>query len=449
MKFTGGNDPSAKPAKLEYNPHDFPNLNADSVRTYGLGITFAQQAEVLMADAVKAGSARIVTDALRPYEFDREKAVDFGHVTSSRKLGEITLRVDSDGVFQPRLYTAPENGCAEISLALDGKTLPIIARPAPNALQLGSLFLTKGEHKASLVAVTAGRAIFDSFQLAPVARVSGALEAEELAVVQATDGAAPPRPSDPLDGASAGRVLEFHAQKDGQGFVLNLGKRPNLPYVLGVRPMVGPKAAIIQAFAAGKTIGPRFDLFAEKRSPGSSVLPLGPVPAGATGIEIRVVGRNERSEGMEVELDYLRWEPDILGPGTTEGVWAQVVGKSNCDYRPQDLGPAYSGGHQFWVQPCNLKGWVDIAIEVPRKGSYEIVTEYTKSWDYATIQAFLDGAPLGPEVDSYAPNVVPGEPLTLGKLELAAGRHVLRLQAVGHNPESKGYLMGIDHVIVR
>ena len=152
---------------------------------------------------------------------------------------------------------------------------------------------------------------------------------------------------------------------------------------------------------------------------------------------------------MEVELDYLRWEPDILGPGTTEGVWAQVVGKSNCDYRPQDLGPAYSGGHQFWVQPCNLKGWVDIAIEVPRKGSYEIVIKYTKSWDYATIHAFLDGAPLGPEVDSYAPNVVPGEPLTLGKLELAAGRHVLRLQAVGHNPESKGYLMGIDHVIVR
>jgi len=105
---------------------------------------------VLLADAVKARTAKIVTDALRPYEFDREKAVDFGPVTSSSKLGEITLRVDSDGVFQPRLYTAPANGGADVSLALDGKTLPIIARPAPNALQLGSLFLTKGAHKASL-----------------------------------------------------------------------------------------------------------------------------------------------------------------------------------------------------------------------------------------------------------------------------------------------------------
>jgi hypothetical protein len=37
----------------------------------------------------------------------------------------------------------------------------------------------------------------------------------------------------------------------------------------------------------------------------------------------------------------------------------------------------------------------------------------------------------------------------IGKVDLAAGRHVLRFQAVGHHPESKGYLMGIDHVIIK
>jgi hypothetical protein len=448
-KFTGGNDPAARPAKLEYSSHPFPNLNADSLRTYGLGITFAQQAEVLLVDMIKAGTAEIVTDALRPYEFDRERAVDFGNAAAGRNLGEIRLSVNADGVFQPRIYTARETGLADISLESNGKVLPILARPAPNTLQLGSLFLTKGEHKVRLIAVTDGRAIFDCFQLAPVARVSGALEAEELMVVRSTGGAVAPRPSDPLDEASAGRVLEFHPEKEGQGFVLSLGNRPALPYVLGVRPMIGPKAPVIQAFAAGKAIGPRFDLYAEKRAPGASVLPLGPVPAGETEIEIRVVGRNERSQGAVTELDYLRWEPDIMGPGTAEGVWAQVVGRSRCDYRPQDLGAAYSGGHQFWVQPCELKGWVDIAIAIPRTGSYEIVAKYTKSWDYATIQASLDGKPLGSEVDTYAANVVPGEHVTLGKVELTAGRHILRFQAVGHNPESKGYLMGIDHVIVK
>ena len=80
---------------------------------------------------------------------------------------------------------------------------------------------------------------------------------------------------------------------------------------------------------------------------------------------------------------------------------------------------------------------------------YEIVAKYTKSWDYARIQASLDGKLLGLEVDTYAPTVVPGDPVTLGKHDLSAGRHVLRFEAVGHHPESKGYLMGIDHVIVK
>jgi len=200
---------------------------------------------------------------------------------------------------------------------------------------------------------------------------------------------------------------------------------------------------------AGKPIGPQFDLYAADRRLGPSVLPLGAVPAKATEVEIRVVGGHEPSQGRDVELDYIRWEPSILGPGTTEGVWAHVVGKRGCDYRPQDLGPAYSDGHQFWVQPSALKAWVDIAIEVPRAGSYEFVAKYTKSWDYACIQAFFDGKPLGPEVDAYAPTVVSADPVTLGKVDLREGRHVLRFQAVGHNPQSKGYLMGIDHVIVK
>ncbi len=254
---------------------------------------------------------------------------------------------------------------------------------------------------------------------------------------------------DRITGESAGRVLEFHPEKAGQGFVLSLGKRPSPAYVLGIRPMLSPNAAVIQAFVADQPIGPRFDLYAAQRLLGPSILPLGPVPAGATEVEVRVMGRNSLSQGWHADLDYLRWEPSLLGPGTAEGIWAQVTGTHDCEYRGQDLGVAYSGGHQFWVQPCNLKGWIDVALEVPRAGSYEFVAKYTKSWDYARIQAFLDAEPLGPEVDTYAPTVVPGDPVTLGRVDLTAGRHVLRFQAVGHNPESKGYLMGIDHVIVK
>jgi len=349
VKYTGGDDPAGKPTRMQYNPDTFADLEADTLRTYGLGITFAQQAEVPLADAVKAGTARIVTDALRAYEFDRERAVDFGMVTAIRKLGEIKLAVDSDSVYHPRLHTAPEAGIADLSLESGGKPLFIVAKPGPCVLELGGLFLTKGEHSIGLVAVTAGHAIFDCLQIEPAPRFSEAIEAEELSAVRATGGATELRQSDPIVGVSASRVLEFHADTAGQGFELNLGNRPTMPYTFGVRPLVGPKAAILQAFVVGKPIGPQFDLYAAERRLGPSVLPLGPVPANTAAVEIRVVGSNKLSQGHDVELDYIKWEPKILWSGTAEGIWAHFLGTHDCDYRPQDLVPAYSDGHQLWV----------------------------------------------------------------------------------------------------
>jgi len=449
VKFTGGRDPAAKPTTMEYNPNVFAEITAENVRTYGLGLTFAQQAEVLLSDVVKAGKARIVSDALRSYEFDREQAVAFGQAAAGQRLARFKVKMGADGVYHPRLHTAPETGAAELSLELDGKVLSLVAKPSQHELQLEGVLLTRGEHPMDLVATTAGEAIFDCLQLPPAARFAEAIEAEELALVRTTGGAAPPRPSDPTTGVSAGRVLEFGATKAGQGFIFKLEKRPALPYVLGVRPMLAPNAAIIQAFVVDKPIGPQFDLYAASRQLGPSILPLGPVPVDATEVEVRVIGRNGQSRGWDAALDYIRWEPCLLGPGTTDGIWAQAIGKRDCDYRGQDLGASYSGGHQVWIMPCNLKSWIDFALEIPRAGRYEIVVKYTQSWDYGRIQASFDGQPLGPEVDTYAPTVMPGDPVMLGTLDLPAGRHVLRFEAVGHHPQSKGYLMGIDHVIVK
>lgn len=449
VKFTGGSDPAGPPTVIEYNPNVFPELTAENLRTYSLGLTFAQQAEGLLADEVKTGKAKVVSDALRPYEFDREQAVAFGKVVAGQKLATFKVKADADGVYYPRIHTAPETGVAELSLETGGKTLPLVAKPSSRELQLQGLFLTQGEHTMELVATTAGEALFDCLQLQPAPRFAEAIEAEELRIVRATGGGAVPQPSEPAEGVSAGRVLEFRANKAGEGFVFNLGQRPALPYVLGVRPVLAPNAAIIQAFVAGQPIGPQFDLYAAQRQLGPSILPLGPVPSDAAGVELRIVGRNAQSQGWEAAVDYLRWEPSVLGLGTADGIWAQVSGKHDCDYRGQDLGTSYSGGHQLWVQPCNLNAWIEIALEIPQAGNYEIVVKFTKSWDYARIQTFLDGTPLGPEVDTYAPTVVPGDPVTLGKLDLSAGRHLLRFEAIGHHPESKGYLMGIDHVIVK
>jgi len=451
ISFTGGDDPLGPPKKMEYSPSTMMDIKPSDLHTYGLGITFAQQAELLLADEIKGGRAKIVTDGLRRYEFDRERAVDLGAVHAGQALGNITLSASAEGVYFPRIYTAPEEGTAQLTLTQNtsAAAVKIVSQPTNRSQELAGIYLKKGAQPVTLVAATDGRAILNCIQLEPANRVRDAIEAEELILERTTGGAPLPQPGQPDKSASAGRTLDFHAEREGQGVVVNLGKRPKLPYVLGVRPFYGPSAGIIQAFVADHPIGPKFDLYAAARHPGDSVLPLGPAPSGSATVEIRIVGRNTKSQGYDASLDYFRWEPDLIGPGTIAGIWAQVVGTHDCEYRAQDLGDAYSGGHQFWMQPCELNGWADIAVEIPSEGDYDIIARYTKSWDYATVQAFLDDRPIGTPTDTYAEVCVPGDPTTLGHPHLAAGRHILRFKAVGHNAHSKGYLVGIDHIIIK
>jgi hypothetical protein len=331
----------------------------------------------------------------------------------------------------------------------DIKPLAISSHSQPSVYDLTPVFLEAGPRRVSVVALTGGRAVLDSLQLRPASRIAGAIEAEELQVASSIEDAPTPRPSEPQDGVSAGRVLEFRPEKAGQGFVLRLGKRPALPYVLGFRAVKGPRSGNLQAFVGGKPLGPQYDLYVSEPKLDSVVLPVGPVPADVQELEFRVVDQNEKSKGFEADIDYFRWEPAILGPGTAEGIWARVLETHACEYRAQDLGPNYSGGHQFWVQPSNRDAWVDIAIELQEARTYEFEMRYTKSWDYAVVQAYLDGKAMGTPIDTYAPSVTLAEPVVLGKLALEAGRHVLRFRAVDHNEQSQGYLMGIDHVIVR
>jgi len=92
---------------------------------------------------------------------------------------------------------------------------------------------------------------------------------------------------------------------------------------------------------------------------------------------------------------------------------------------------------------------VDLAVVIPEEGDYSLEARYTTSWDYAILQAFLDGQPLGERADLYTPTVQQTAPVDLGRVHLTAGEHILRFQAADKNAASKGYLMGIDYVLVK
>jgi hypothetical protein len=64
------------------------------------------------------------------------------------------------------------------------------------------------------------------------------------------------------------------------------------------------------------------------------------------------------------------------------------------------------------------------------------------------VETALDGKgkKLGDPFDGDDPDVRPAPLVRMGTVELSAGSHVLRFTAVGKNPASGGYRVGIDYL---
>lgn len=106
----------------------------------------------------------------------------------------------------------------------------------------------------------------------------------------------------------------------------------------------------------------------------------------------------------------------------------------------------WSGGAQlYWTTPeCDQS--LEIPLEVPADGAYELLLLLTYSWDYGKFAILLDGQTLAPPTDHYyAGTIVKERHLTAEALK--AGRHVLRFENKGKNPESKGCLFGLDGIL--
>jgi hypothetical protein len=449
VKFTGGTDPLGKPETLEYGAPLFRTPDSSSLRTYGRGVPNVLEAEDLLRTMVRNGVGQIVSDAGQPYELSRERGVDFGEVQPGAVLAGFVIPVPEPQAYVPEILIAPVEGAANVALEIGGEWLEVAAKPDATTIRLKPVVLDKKEVPAKFVAATAGRAIVDGLRLGPVPRAPRAMEAEEMQVVGVTAGAEAPHPSPAMISASAGRILEWHANAVGQAMTLKLPSAPDVSRVLGVRCMRGPNGGTLQAFVAGKPIGPVFDTYAPEKMPGESVWPLGLVPAGTSEVEIRVVAQNPAAQSCHLGLDYFRWEPQIISEDSEPGVWAGVAAVRGCAYEIQPLGPAFSAGHHLWIQPSSPNAQVDLELNVPAAGDYDLSIRYTKSWDYAVVQAEFDGREIGPRVDTYAPTVVRNDIVELGRVNLSAGRHILKLKAVDKNENSRGYLMGIDDVIVK
>lgn len=107
---------------------------------------------------------------------------------------------------------------------------------------------------------------------------------------------------------------------------------------------------------------------------------------------------------------------------------------------------------------------IDIPIEVPASGRYEVVARFAQAPDYGDYIALLDDKPTnldnrqaatseipssGAQVfHNYLPEVYVAVDAPLGWLNLTQGRHVLSFVCVGKDSRSSGYNFGINDVVL-
>jgi len=107
---------------------------------------------------------------------------------------------------------------------------------------------------------------------------------------------------------------------------------------------------------------------------------------------------------------------------------------------------------------------INVPLEVPETGRYEILARIAQAPDYGDYYALLDGKPTnldireaatseipstGPEVfHNYLPEVFVALDRPLGWLDLEKGRHTLSLVCVGRDGRSSGYNLGINDVVL-
>jgi hypothetical protein len=103
----------------------------------------------------------------------------------------------------------------------------------------------------------------------------------------------------------------------------------------------------------------------------------------------------------------------------------------------------WSGGKQLF---CNgkLGSATSFAVSVNRTARYTLNLYATLARDFGQIQIFLDGNPIDPPIDLYAPIIIPSGRLSTRGVDLTPGVHTLEFRVVGKNSASTGYAFGLD-----
>ncbi len=106
-------------------------------------------------------------------------------------------------------------------------------------------------------------------------------------------------------------------------------------------------------------------------------------------------------------------------------------------------------GEQVLYAPQDAdSAWVEIPFTVETKEPRRLVVRGTRASDYGTYQAFLNGVKIGPPMNGYAEAITDWE-WHLLDFWPEPGEYTLRLECIGNDRRSTGFLLGLESLRLR
>ena len=165
-------------------------------------------------------------------------------------------------------------------------------------------------------------------------------------------------------------------------------------------------------------------------------LHLVPVEHARGAVEAEALEILSHSPGAEVKVEEWR-----------EGVGRKWQWSERVEGGGRMGEPRWSGAAQVIFRPQRVGDEVTLALPVQNEGKYEVAVSFARGPTFGRVQVLLDGRPLGPPVDTYAPTFSLRDRVGLGVTPpLREGTHRLTLRSVGKNEAATGLAVGFDYL---
>ncbi len=103
-----------------------------------------------------------------------------------------------------------------------------------------------------------------------------------------------------------------------------------------------------------------------------------------------------------------------------------------------------SGNALYFFRGQSNGDWIELPFTLEETGTYDLILKTAKSYNYGIYKVYIDGEYVA-TYDGYDQSVFVYN-LSLGKREITAGDHMLKLELTGVNPKSIGALISVASI---